>query len=296
MGEHQPGEVHLARADGGHLPVEDSDRLEVPVEHVADPGVTPAEHGVGTGRGASLEPCQPALDQRRPPAVGDRIVVPGAGPRQVAAQWRITGGIRLQEREGGRRIRDAMQPGDHRHRVVLQETLLLGAGVEQPVVAEVVRAARREAPPPRPGPSGRTACRARRRSAPSTGPSARVRCCILAASRMASNWSWSRYVGKTGTSSAAGATRATNSPSRRSPPSVQAASRTRVSDDIPLAAMPVCRVTDGSAASGSWVVSHSASTFGMFVTSRLDRCIEKSADGAWLTSAASGRTCSSVKQ
>ena len=107
-----------------------------------------------------------------------------------------------------------------------------------------------------------------------------------AASRMASNWSCSRYAGKTGTSSAAGATRATNSPSRRSPFSVHEASRTRVSDDIPLAAMPVCRVTVGSAPSGSSVASHSASTPGMFSAARLDRCIEKSAAGGWVTAEA----------
>ncbi len=105
------------------------------------------------------------------------------------------------------------------------------------------------------------------------------------ASRIASNWSWSRYDGKTGTSSAAGATRATNSPSRRSPFSVHEASSTRVSDDMPLAAIPVCSLTVGSAPSGRWEASHSASRFGTLAESRLDRCIEKSAGGPWVTSA-----------
>ena len=136
--EHQPGEVHLARADGGHLPVEDADRLEVAVEHVADPGVAPAEHRVGAGRDVGLEPREAALDERGRPAVGDREVVPGPGPRQVAAQRRVPGGVRVQERERGRGVGDAVQPGDHRHGAVLQPPLLLGARVEQPVVAEVV--------------------------------------------------------------------------------------------------------------------------------------------------------------
>ncbi len=81
-------------------------------------------------------------------------------------------------------------------------------------------------------------------------------------SRIASYWSCSRYAGNTGTSSAAGATRATNSPPRRSPFSVHAASRTSVSDDMPLAAIPLCRVTVGSAPSGRSPASHSASRFG----------------------------------
>jgi hypothetical protein len=60
---------------------------------------------------------------------------------------------------------------------------------------------------------------------------------------------------------------------------------TRVSDDIPLAAIPVCSVTVGSAPSGSWPASHSASRLGTFAESRLDRCIEKSAEGPGVTAA-----------
>ena len=99
------------------------------------------------------------------------------------------------------------------------------------------------------------------------------------ARRIASNWSWRRYAGKTGTSSVAGATRATYSPSRVSPFSVHDASRISVSDDIPLAAIPVCSVTVGSAPSGSTVESHSARAFGTFAESRLERCMEKSSGG-----------------
>ena len=128
---------------------------------------------------------------------------------------------------------------------------------------------------------------------PSTSPVASIhRTCGTGTSlrspaiRIASYWSWSPYVAKTGTSSAAGATRATYSPSRCSPSSVQVASSTSVSDDMPLASMPVCSVTVGSAPSGSWVASHSVSRFGTLAESRLDRCIEKSAGGPWVTSAA----------
>ena len=98
----------------------------------------PAEHRVGAGRNARLEPRQPALDERRRPAIGDGEVVPGSGPRQVAAQWRVPCGVRFQEGEGGRGFGDAVQPGYHRDGVVLQTPLLRGTGVEHPVVAEVV--------------------------------------------------------------------------------------------------------------------------------------------------------------
>ena len=45
-----------------------------------------------------------------------------------------------------------------------------------------------------------------------------------------------------------GATRATYSPVRGSPSSVQVASKTSVSEDMPLASMPLCSVTFGSRA------------------------------------------------
>ena len=82
-------DVHLARADGRHLPVEDADRLEVAVEHVADPGVAPAQHRrrCRSGRLASSQ-ARPRSMSRGAPDVGDGEVVPGAGPGQVAAPAR----------------------------------------------------------------------------------------------------------------------------------------------------------------------------------------------------------------
>ena len=122
-----------------HLPVEDADRLEVAVEHVADPGVAPAQHRVGAVGTLRLEPGEAALDERRAPAVGDRVVVPGPGPGQVAAQRRVPGGVgRRGTRTCDAASAIAVQPGERRDRAVLQPALLLGAGVVQPVVAEVV--------------------------------------------------------------------------------------------------------------------------------------------------------------
>src|SRR6478735_2913279 len=52
-----------------------------------------------------------------------------------------------------------------------------------------------------------------------------------------------------------------------------------VSDDIPLASTPLCRVTTGSAPSGRTVASQSASRSGSVLASRLERCIFRSAGG-----------------
>src|SRR3712207_7543378 len=46
--------------------VEDGDRLEVPVQHVADPGVAPGEDGLALLlRPVVLQPLEAALHQRR---------------------------------------------------------------------------------------------------------------------------------------------------------------------------------------------------------------------------------------
>ena len=93
VGEDHPRHVHLARAEGRHLPVEDGDGLEVAVDHVADPRVAPAEHGlVGVGQ-VGLEPGQRALDELRATAVGHRELVPlrgcgrGCAPARVSPGW-----------------------------------------------------------------------------------------------------------------------------------------------------------------------------------------------------------------
>ena len=68
--EHQPGEVQLARAERGHLPVEDGDRLEVAVDDVADPGVAPAQHrsSVPVGALASSHARPRSMSGERPPS------------------------------------------------------------------------------------------------------------------------------------------------------------------------------------------------------------------------------------
>ena len=138
VGEDDPGQVELARADRGHLPVQDADRLEVAVEHVADPGVAPAQHGlVGAGQ-VGLEPVETALDQRRAAEVGDREVVPGAGACEIAGQGGLAGVGRVEERERRVRVGDRVQPRDHVDGRVLQPALVLGRGVVEPVVPEVV--------------------------------------------------------------------------------------------------------------------------------------------------------------
>ena len=88
MQEHEPGQVELARAERGHLPVEHGDGLEVLVHHVADACVAPAEHvGPAVGGPVLLQPGQAALDDRDPAAVVVQgpVVVGGAGRRRGAA-------------------------------------------------------------------------------------------------------------------------------------------------------------------------------------------------------------------
>ena len=57
--EDDPGDVELARADGGHLPVQDGDGPEVLVQDVADPRITPHQNGFGGGHvGGEVLPSQ----------------------------------------------------------------------------------------------------------------------------------------------------------------------------------------------------------------------------------------------
>ena len=44
--EDHPGDVDLARAVAGHLPVEHGDGAMVSIHHVADPGIAPADHAL----------------------------------------------------------------------------------------------------------------------------------------------------------------------------------------------------------------------------------------------------------
>ena len=90
--------------------------------HVADPRVAPAEHGVGGAvRLVGLEPRQRALDHRRPAEVGDRPLVPGARPGEVARERRLAGVlVAVEEAEDVGRVRDGVQLGDRLDGVVLQ--------------------------------------------------------------------------------------------------------------------------------------------------------------------------------
>ncbi len=61
---HGPAEVHLARGQGRHLPVEDGDRVEPVVDDVPDAGVAPVEDRfAGVGRPEVGEPVEGALDE-----------------------------------------------------------------------------------------------------------------------------------------------------------------------------------------------------------------------------------------
>ena len=98
---------------------------------------------------------------------------------------------------------------------------------------------------------------------------------------MTSNWWSSRYVGKTGTSAADGATLATHFCSTGLPSSVHRPVRMIVSEDIPLESIPLSTVTSGAVPPGMTVDSHCDITDGSVVTSRLERCM-------WSTSSTAG--------
>ena len=88
---------------------------------------------------------------------------------------------------------------------------------------------------------------------------------------------------KTGMSCAAGATRATYSPVRGSPSSVQVASKTSVSELMPLESMPLSSVTCGWAPADSAPASQFSSRAGTVAGSRLERWSLRSAGGPWVT-------------
>ena len=138
MGEDQPGDVELARTEPGHLPVEDRDRLEVAVHRVADPGIAPAGHAVRRRGQVGLEPRERPLDEWGPGQVRGGPLVPPTRLGETAREQGVAGRIRNEEGEGPLVVRDRVQPGQHLDRPVLQALLLLGRGVEEPVVPEVV--------------------------------------------------------------------------------------------------------------------------------------------------------------
>ena len=139
--EDDPGDVHLPRPEHRHLPVQHGNRPEVGVQHIADAGVAPHQHrirGGDVGGPVRLEPVQRPLDQLGAADIGDRELVPGLQPIEVAPQ-RIRFGPVIEEAECRFGFRDRMQVGDHLDGAVLQFALSLGGGVREPVVAECVR-------------------------------------------------------------------------------------------------------------------------------------------------------------
>ena len=149
--EYDPRDIHFARPEHRHLPVQDGDRPEVGVQHVTDAGVAPNQHrirGRDVGGPIRLEPVQRSLEQLRAADVGDGELVPGLQPIEVAPQRvrfrsRLAGDIGPSDvgEEPERRlgVGNRMQFGDHLDGAVLQFALTLGRGVGEPVVAERVR-------------------------------------------------------------------------------------------------------------------------------------------------------------
>ncbi|CNM92046.1 Uncharacterised protein [Mycobacterium tuberculosis] len=90
-------------------------------------------------------------------------------------------------------------------------------------------------------------------------------------SRITSNWWSSRYVGNTGTSSAAGAPRATSFCWIDRPSCCHRAVKMMVSDDMPVESTPLSTVTSGAAPPGNTLDSQRDITAGRVVTSRLER-------------------------
>ena len=155
-----------------------------------------------------------------------------------------------QEPEGRLGVGDRVQLGEHLDGAVLQFALRSAGGVGEPVVAERVghHVGRHDAR--RRGPSGRTACRAPRRSAPATAPAAPGR-------RSSRRPAGSRRTGGPSDTTrtparpaSVGATRATHFSSRRCPSSSQRPVRMIVSDDMPLASTPLSTVICGCDAAG----------------------------------------------
>ena len=119
-----------------------------------------------------LEPGAGPLDQRGAADVGDGELVPvlAASRSGAAARCRPAGRRRSGTRRSSRRSGIAVQLGQHLDGGVLQFAPLLGGRVGEPVVAERVGHDVGRDDARRRSPSGRTGCRAPRRSAPATAP------------------------------------------------------------------------------------------------------------------------------
>ena len=122
-----------------------------------------------------LEPGEAALGDRRTADVGDRELVPGltrARLRASAVGPSYAGSRNANVSVG---IGDRVQVGQHLHGRVLEPSLILGARVEEPVVAEVVgQHVARDEPVDAVHQEERGA-EHRRRWAPSTAPAGRAR-------------------------------------------------------------------------------------------------------------------------
>jgi hypothetical protein len=84
-----------------------------------------------------VEPREEALDEAGPMAFAG-VVVPGSGVVDQPLEVGRAGVVEGEEGEALLGVLDAVQVGQHLDRGVLERALLLGCGVEQPVVAECV--------------------------------------------------------------------------------------------------------------------------------------------------------------
>ena len=135
---HQPRDVDLAGPQPRHLPVQEGGRCEVPVDHVVDPGIAPAQHRLaGVGGPVLRQVAKPPLDERAAAAQRYRVVVPRLGVRDMPAQ-RILPRLRvLEEGEVPLRVGHGVQRGQRADGRLLQAPLLRAAGLEQPALAAV---------------------------------------------------------------------------------------------------------------------------------------------------------------
>ena len=161
--EHHPRDVDLTRPDRGHLPVEDRDRGEVPVEHVADAAVAPVEDGGPVVGPVGVEPRERPLDQRVRHVLARPLVV-RALRLELRDHRRSSRGHRRHEREVGVVRVDAVHLGEDGHRVADERGRARPA--RRPSASRRRRRAGcRRARRRRCGPSRGSACRA------TTGPS-----------------------------------------------------------------------------------------------------------------------------
>ena len=246
--------VHLARADRrpspsrGRRPARS--RGTSRCRSARRPSTAPASSGVGQ---VGLEPGErrarrSASGRCRGPRTRTR-----PAPARGCARAAVAPGVVRRSRKANvvGRVRDRVQLGEHLDGRVLEPPLVLRATRRRASCRRSCRAARPAGRRRRSGPSGRTACRAPRRSARSSATAGHGH--VGAARRRSA----SRRTGPGARSSRRpGGPRATARRGRRtrpcccSPSSVQVASRISVSEDIPLASMPLCSVTFGSAPVG----------------------------------------------